>query len=229
MGGSGSGTKGVGTRPWHSAFMKGKRLALKHGHTQQGSKVSPTYSTWRATLSRCNNTKHREYRHYGAKGIVVCVRWHVFDNFLADMGERPTGTSLDRFPNRNGNYEPGNCRWATATEQQRNRDVVKLTVDLANEIMGRLEHGEKEEAVAARIGVSRGTVNAVRRGKIWRELSPFHKPQLAKHPRFAIADLVACVKCGAAIGQPCTYAGNHNVRLQDAARISVTGGASAQP
>lgn len=173
MGGPGSGTKGAGTRPRHSTFMKGKRLALKHGHTQQGGKISPTYSSWRAMLARCENPKHPEYPHYGAQGIEVCARWQTFQNFVADMGERPAGTSLDRFPKRDGGYEPGNCRWATPTEQQRNRDSVKLSLDLANEIMGRLEHGEKEQSVATRLGISRSTAGLVKRSKIWREIAPF--------------------------------------------------------
>jgi len=173
MGGPGSGTKGLGTRPLHSAFMKGKRLALKHGHTKHGSKVSPTYATWRAMLARCENPKHPAFAHYGGRGIAVCEQWRAFENFLSDMGEKPIGTSLDRFPNRDGNYEPSNCRWATPTEQQRNRDDVKLSINLANEIMGRLEHGEKEHSIDARLGVERSTVGLVKRSKIWREIAPF--------------------------------------------------------
>lgn len=70
---------------------------------------------------RCLNPNATGYDRYGGCGISVCDRWGSFENFLADMGERPEGTTLDRFPNPGGDYEPGNCRWATAKEQRSNR------------------------------------------------------------------------------------------------------------
>lgn len=92
-----------------------------HGHTVGGIK-SPTYSSWRAMKRRCGNVNSAEYPDYGGRGIKVCARWlNSFENFLTDMGKRPSGTSIDRYPNNNGNYEPGNCRWATPTQQTRNR------------------------------------------------------------------------------------------------------------
>ena len=91
------------------------------------------YFAWRSMLYRCRNSKDKKYYLYGGRGISVCERWageNGFDHFLSDMGPRPSGGySLDRI-NTNGNYEPGNCRWATIYEQNRNRRNNRIvTVD----------------------------------------------------------------------------------------------------
>lgn len=96
-----------------------KQANTTHGHKLQ--KASRTYSSWQAMLTRCRNPRAKDYPRYGGRGIHVCRRWLRFENFLADMGIRPQGKSIDRFPDRNGNYERSNCRWATPRQQARNR------------------------------------------------------------------------------------------------------------
>lgn len=80
-----------------------------------------TYIAWCGIKQRCENPKSQQYPNYGGRGITICARWrNSFENFLADMGEKPNGLQIDRI-DCNGGYEPGNCRWVTANEQQRNK------------------------------------------------------------------------------------------------------------
>ena len=95
--------------------IKGKANAT---HRMKGT---PTHNSWCAMKQRCNYPSSNEYAYYGGRGIKVCDRWNEkFENFLADMGERPKGRTIERL-DTNGHYEPGNCVWATMAQQQRNR------------------------------------------------------------------------------------------------------------
>jgi hypothetical protein len=92
---------------------------VKHGHAHRG-RPTRIYRIWCRMLQRCYNPNYTGYSNWGGRGICVCERWHDFLNFLADMGEPPPGKSIDR-KNNDGDYEPGNCRWATHSEQNRNQ------------------------------------------------------------------------------------------------------------
>lgn len=100
--------------------------AVTHGNTR-GVRVSPEYVSWNGMMTRCTSENNSEYKNYGGRGIRVCERWQLFANFLADMGPKPSREhSIDRYPNGDGNYEPGNCRWATPQQQSDNRRTNRL-------------------------------------------------------------------------------------------------------
>jgi hypothetical protein len=95
----------------------------KHGHNRVHHR-SPEYRVWAHMLERCRNPNCRDYADWGGRGITVCARWQKFENFLADMGERPDGTSIDRKNNDLG-YSKDNCRGATRTQQNNNQRIRK--------------------------------------------------------------------------------------------------------
>lgn len=115
-------TKSCGCLAVEAARRKGHANAT-HGESSHGGRdASAEYSAWSSMIQRCTNQKGAGYHRYGGRGIAVCDRWRTsYETFLADMGRRPSPQhSVDRKDN-DGNYEPGNCRWATVKEQGRNR------------------------------------------------------------------------------------------------------------
>lgn len=120
---------------------------VRHGHTKGGA--TPTYMSWAHMLQRCTNPNNQDFKYYGGRGIRVCKRWKKFSNFLADMGAKIAGLTLDRIQNNKG-YSKGNCRWITQAEQTRNsRQVRRLTFKGTT-----LPIGEWER----RLGFSRGGI-----------------------------------------------------------------------
>ncbi len=139
-----------------------------HGHAS-GYTRSPEYTVWQCMKTRCYRKAHNAYRFYGAKGIRVCKRWlNSFEAFFADMGPRPLGTQIDRWPNPKGNYTPRNCRWATSDEQHGN---------LANAIRLKFK-GETKTPLQWQesLGIPRSTIyKRVRRGLPVRQILSVEK------------------------------------------------------
>ena len=142
------------------------RMSKTHGHSV-GGKYSRTYRSWEAIIQRCTNTKSKDYIRYGGRGIKVCKRWLKFPGFLEDMGERPRDTSIERKDN-DGNYEPGNCEWASAIVQAHNNRHTKLTplkVQVIKKLLKESKLMQKE--IADIFHVSKETVHLIAKGATW--------------------------------------------------------------
>lgn len=137
-----------------------REQAIKNIPRTHEMSASREYWIWKSMKARCLNPNNASFNRYGGRGISVCERWMKFDNFYSDMGDAPSRLTLDRKDN-NGNYEPGNCRWATYKQQQRNRSsnhriahngttksMVEWSEDLGisyNTIQGRHSSGYPEQ------------------------------------------------------------------------------------
>jgi len=135
--------------------------------TKHGRARSPEYAAYHAMLQRCTNARHKSFADYGGRGIAVCARWQEsFENFLADMGERPDGMSLDRIDNDRG-YEPGNCRWATDAVQVQNRRSTRLDALSAVLVRQLAARRVSHANIARAFGIARQTVTGVATGGRW--------------------------------------------------------------
>lgn len=126
-----------------------QRDSMSRRQRRHGMSASPTWRVWRSMRQRCEDSNCKGFAGYGGRGIRVCERWQVFENFIDDMGEAPKGMQLERIDN-DGNYEPSNCKWATRKEQARNRRSTKF-VEYRGERMCVSELADK-------VGMSRGTL-----------------------------------------------------------------------
>ena len=143
--------------------------AYKHGYSIKG-KYSAEYAAWQAMKTRVNNPNYFSAHRYSKRGITYCERWKSFENFISDMGNKPSPElTLERRDN-DGNYTPENCCWASQTEQNRNTCQTKLTIKLARSIRSKYVRGVvTQQQLAADYGVTQATVSRIILDECWKE------------------------------------------------------------
>lgn len=145
---------------------KAERISVartKHGEGRHG-RTSREYRSWTGMIKRCTNQSDPKFPIYGGRGISVCDKWrHDYSAFLADMGRCKIGMSLDRI-NVDGNYEPSNCRWATAQQQAENRRVVRVSKE---KVVAIRSDQRPNKVIAAEIGVTAGHIADIKGGRAW--------------------------------------------------------------
>ncbi len=147
---------------------KSCKICASTSHNESGTKI---YGIWTHMIQRCTNPNDKAYKNYGGRGIKVCQRWlgeYGFENFLADKGQKPEGKTLDRWPDKNGDYTPENTRWATSVQQNRNRRNNKLTLEKSNEIRERYNNEKiSHKKLGKQYNVTDVMIGKIIRGKNW--------------------------------------------------------------
>lgn len=124
------------------------------------------FNVWKKMLNRCTKPDDSAYPNYGGRGITVCDRWHDVENFVADMGQPPKGLTLERVDN-DGGYNPENCKWATRSEQARNKRNTKITWDKVAEARMMYENGIPTTKIAEVFGYSVGGMCNIVNNRTW--------------------------------------------------------------
>lgn len=159
------------TRSCNCLNTEAKRARITHGGARlDGRQQSDEYLTWKRIRLRCLNPKATRFCDWGGRGIKICPEWiNDYAAFLRDMGRRPSNRhSIDRYPDPNGNYEPGNCRWATPAQQARNSRQAKLTEASAEAIRQAVSAGVPRKQLRQQYGISSSALHSVVTGRTWR-------------------------------------------------------------
>ena len=140
--------------------------------TTHGKSYINEYGVWNGMINRCTHEKHTSYSRYGGRGISVCKRWLSIENFIIDMGPRPSSIhQIDRKDN-DGNYNAGNCRWVLPIDNLRNRSTTKLNVEMVSAIKKQLSDGNiSQKQIGEKYGVHQGTISKISRGTRWSDVT----------------------------------------------------------
>jgi len=158
-------------RPSRRARYCTRNCALRtRNATCEGYSKTKLFAVWTSMIQRCENKKHRAYRRYGGRGIKVCKRWRKsFLLFRVDVGEPAPGMTIDRYPDKDGDYKLGNVRWATRAEQAHNTKMTKLTAQSVKRIRSLASRLSNTE-IAELFDVSRSLISMVVNRRIWRDV-----------------------------------------------------------
>lgn len=138
------------------------KISTTHGKSNK----SRTYRTWKEMRQRCMNPNSDKWRWYGGRGISIAPEWDDYEKFLADMGDRPPGMTLDRI-NNDGNYCKSNCRWALHIDQTQKQEKNKLSCELAYQLRKDRAAGISVSELCLKYGISRHAVWACASGRTW--------------------------------------------------------------